>query len=91
MTQLEDARLKNLLVELDERAHEKAELVQVDAPIRLRGLIDAFSENEKEPARREQLATLEEQTLDEQEQLDILQQLIQHERNRQGISAPTDG
>jgi len=91
MTLLDNARLKNLLVDLDERAREKAEQVQEDAPIRLRGLIEAYAQEESKHQRRETLASLEENGLDEQEALDVLQQLIEQERNRQGISVPTDG
>ncbi len=91
MTTLDDARLKNLLVEFDERAHQKAAQTQADAPSRLRGLIETFAEVDEATERREKLAKLEDKNLDEQEQLNILNQLIEQKRNRQGISAPTDG
>ncbi len=91
MTQLEDARLKSLLVAIDERAQAKAEQVQEEAPSRLRGLIDTFLDQEAEVVRREKLASLEESNLNQQEELDILNQLIEQKRNRQGISEPTDG
>ncbi len=91
MTHLGDGRLKNLLIELDESARNKAQHVQTDAAIRLQDLIESFLESEREVERREHLAALDETTLNEQEQLDILNQLIEQKRNRQGISAPTDG
>ena len=40
---------------------------------------------------RAQQAALEQQNLGEDEELDLLQQLVEQERKRQGIPAPTDG
>jgi hypothetical protein len=37
------------------------------------------------------IASLESGTLDEREELERLERLFQKERNRQGISEPTDG
>ncbi len=91
LTELEDANLKNILVELDERAHAKAEEAQDDALARLRGLIDHFRYELETKDRPQKLAALESKRLSEQEELTALQHLIAQERNRQGISAPTDG
>lgn len=88
---LEDAHLKNILVELDERAHAKAEEAQEDALARLRGLIERFRYELETKDRPQKLAALESKRLSEQEELAALQHLIAQERNRQGISAPTDG
>lgn len=91
LTAMDDPRLKNILVELDERAHAKAEEAQIDAQNRLQGLFDDFRFAMASKDRRRQQAALEEKRLDDQTQLDVLQQLIDQERNRQGISAPTEG
>jgi len=40
---------------------------------------------------RRTLAALQQDDYDEEEALEILQRIIQNERDRQGISAPTDG
>ncbi|MCA9165377.1 MAG: hypothetical protein KDA62_20440, partial [Planctomycetales bacterium] len=88
---LEESHLKNILVSLDELARAKAEHAQEDGPQRLSGLIRVFRHRETEQERREHLAALEERRLDEQEGLALLQQLIEQERDRQGIPAPTDG
>ena len=91
LTELEDASLKNMLVELDERAHAKAQEAQDDALARLRGLIDHFRYELETKDRPQKLAALAAKGLSEQEELTALQHLIAQERNRQGISAPTDG
>lgn len=88
---LEESHLKNILVSLDELARAKAEHAQEDGPQRLSGLIRVFRHRETEQERREHIAALEERRLDEQEGLALLQQLIEQERDRQGIPAPTDG
>lgn len=91
LTALEDPRLKNIWVELDERAHAKAEEALEDARHRLQGLIDDFRYALQAKDRGRELAALEEKRLSEQEELDALEKLIAQERDRQGISAPTDG
>lgn len=91
LSELEDPQLKNLLVQLDERAAAKAEQVQQDAPSRLQGLIRDFQQRQTEQQRRARMAALEDRSFDEKEELNVLQQLIEQERSRQGISAPTDG
>ena len=91
LTALDDPDLKNILVELDERAQAKAAEAQEDAPARLQGLIDHFRHELEAKDRQHKLAALEGKRLSEQEELAALQQLIAQERNRQGISAPTDG
>jgi len=91
LTALEDPRLKNIWVELDERAHAKAEEALEDARNRLQGLFDDFRYALQAKDRGQKKAALEEKRLSEQEELDALQKLIAQERDRQGISAPTDG
>ena len=91
LTALEDPRLKNIWVEVDERAHAKAEDAQKDARSRLQGLIDDFRYALQAKDRGQELAALEEKRLSEQEERDALEKLIAQERDRQGISAPTDG
>jgi DNA primase len=91
LTALDDLNLKNILVELDERAHAKAPEAQEDAQARLQGLINHFRQELEARDRQQKLAALEGKRLSEQEELAALQHLIAQERNRRGISAPMDG
>ncbi|MCB9873038.1 MAG: DNA primase [Planctomycetaceae bacterium] len=91
LTELDDPQLKNLLVSLDEQATEKEKHVQEDAASRLRWLIDHLRGRREADQGRAKQAALDQRTLGEEEQLDVLQQLVEQERKRQGIPAPTDG
>jgi DNA primase len=91
LAELEDRGLKNVLVMLDEHAALKDEQAQEDAPARLRRLMDDFLYRAQQPQQQQTVAALEQQVYSPQEELDVLQQLVEHERKRQGIPAPTDG
>lgn len=91
LTAAEDSALKNLLVQLDESAQNKANDALEDAEARLHGLIRDFEFQQQRLNERQALATLETHGYDEQEELALLEQIIRQERKRQGISAPTDG
>jgi len=91
LTALDDPGLKNIWVEVDERAHAKAAAAQTRARDRLQGLISDFRYTTMTRDRRQQLAALEEKRLDDQEELAVLQNLIAQERGRHGISAPKEG
>lgn len=88
---LEDPRQKNLLVDIDEQARAKEPLAQEDAAARLRRLIDDLQMRADATQRRQTMAALEQRKLSEEEELGVLQDLIEKERKRQGIPAPTDG
>lgn len=91
MTCAESAELKAALVRLYEDACEKAAVALEDAELRLHGLLRTFHFQRERSAQRQTLAALEQRDYDEQEEIEILQRIIQNERNRQGLSAPTDG
>ncbi|MCA9120947.1 MAG: DNA primase [Planctomycetaceae bacterium] len=91
LTELDDPQLKNLLVSLDEQAIEKEKHVQEDAASRLRWLIEHLRGRREADQGRAKQAALEQRNLGEDEELDLLQQLVEQERKRQGIPAPTDG
>jgi len=91
LADLDDPALKNQLVELDERAQEKEPFTEATAPDRLRQMIDAIRDRCALPRRRELLVGLEQHRYDEPQELGVLMQLIDQERRRQGIPAPTDG
>ncbi len=73
MDAIEDATLKNILVELVE-ANERMEAD--DSELQLRELLAAFAARRQEKARRQHLADLESGTLAEEEELDLLKTLF---------------
>jgi len=91
LTALEDPAMKNIWVEVDERAQAKAPEAQEDARQRLQGLIDDYRYFREKRSRQHMAAALQEKKLNEQEELDALQRLIAQERSRRGISGPKDG
>ncbi|MDE0734887.1 MAG: DNA primase [Pirellulaceae bacterium] len=91
MAEMEDPQLKNILVETDETANAKAKHAEVQTAERLDELVKGFHSEALRTAGREQLAALENNTLDIEEEKELLQKLIDQERQRQGMSAPTDG
>jgi DNA primase len=91
MTELEEPSLKYILEFLADRAQRKAEVAEDDEVARLQGLIQAYQFRREEKEKRSQLAALEHQDLNEQEELEVLRQRLEKNRIRQGISAPTDG
>jgi DNA primase len=88
LLELDEPEMKNLLVELDEQSQAKSAL---ESEGRMEELIASFRRRSAEPKRRAQAAVLHDERLEEPEQLAVLQQLIEQERARQGISMPTDG
>lgn len=91
LTLAEDAELKTLIVRLHEQACRKAPLATLDPAQRLDGIVRDLQLRRQEADQRRVLATLERREYDEKEELAVLQRFIEQERNRQGISAPTDG
>ena len=88
LTELENPRLKHMLVQLEENARNKA---AADPRQQLRDVIDAYRRRQDKQRRRTVLAELEQRNLDEQKEIELLQQFYDQKRERQGISAPTDG
>lgn len=91
MTMAESMELKSTIAELCEQGSRKAEDSLLSAEERLDGLVRDFEFRKQRRGHRQQLAELQQQGADETEELALLERMIQHERNRQGISAPTDG
>ncbi len=91
MTVAENPMIKNTLVQLYEGACGKAKVALEDAENRLHGLVRDFCFQRERTAQRQSLAALQQSDCDEEEELKVLERIIQNERNRQGISAPTDG
>jgi DNA primase len=88
LLEFDDPRYKNLLVDLDEQGRAKGTL---DTAVRLRELLDGFRRRDNERQARAQTRTLQERGLDPEAELALLNRMIEQERSRQGISAPTDG
>jgi hypothetical protein len=88
---LDDPAMKNIWVEVDERAQAKASEAQEDARQRLQGLIDDYHYFREKRRRQHMEAALQEKKLNEEEELDALQMLIAQERSRRGISGPKEG
>jgi hypothetical protein len=91
LSALDEPEMKNIWVEIDERAQAKAAEVQEDARERLQGLIDGYRYAREVKDRRHKYSALQEKQLNEEEELYALQKLIAQERDRQGISKPKDG
>ncbi|UUO04457.1 DNA primase [Blastopirellula sp. J2-11] len=88
LSQIESESLKGLLVELDELAAAKK---IVDPETLLKTIIADFKRRYEDREGRDSVAALEQKNLQPQEELDVLQQMIERQRNRQGIVSPTDG
>ncbi len=84
----DDPAYKNLLVELDERGQQKG---PHDLAVRLHELMEGFRRRDGERQLRAQTRALQDRKLGAAEELAALKSLIDQERRRQGISAPTDG
>ena len=89
--EIEDPRLKHVLVELDDLAHEKSPKAILDGPTRLRSVIRQFHQRHELREIRQTEAALEQRTFNEQEEMSVLAQMIAAKRRQQGIPAPTDG
>jgi DNA primase len=88
LLEFDEPQYKNLLVELDEKGQAKG---THDVALRLRELLDGFRRRDGDRQLRAQTRALQERKFDAVEELTMLQQLIDQERRRQGISAPTEG
>jgi DNA primase len=88
LSELEEADLKNLLVTLDEHGRQKA---ASDPELQLEDVLSAFRRRRAKSESQMVLAQLEQSDLDEGKEVDLLEQILNQSRQRQGISAPTDG
>jgi hypothetical protein len=80
--------VKNLLVDLDEQGRAKT---TVEPTARLRDLLDIFRRQQHGKSLDEQAQAIREQHLTVDDELAVLNQLIEQERTRQGISSPMEG
>ena len=90
MLAFDQPAVQSLLVALDEAREAKA--VRDAAPAALVGELIRFMQQQEADRRRPaQNTTLREGKLDDVQETELLQEIIRQERNRQGISKPTDG
>lgn len=88
LSAIEDATLKNILVSLAEEATQKAEIVKLDADERLHTLCERLSRQEQMVQDQHQLRVLEAKQLSADEEINLLQQVIDQARARQGLLPP---
>jgi DNA primase len=90
MLAIDEPAIKSLLVELDEGAQAKR--TRGGDPLALlNDLIRTFQQQEAQKQRPAQLVALRERRLDDSQETELLERILQQERNRHGISEPTDG
>jgi DNA primase len=90
MLEFDEPELKNLLVALDEQGQAKGR-ANADPESLLDNLLKTLQQKEAERQRPGQIVALREGGLDAQQQSAMLEDILRQERDRQGISAPTDG
>ena len=86
--EFDDERIKSLLVDVEEQARLKSP--GSTAPGRLRDLLTWHRSKHEELTVQSQARALREEQLSDGDAMRVLQELIQQERNRRGISAPTE-
>ncbi len=87
LTAIEDSTLKSKVVEIDEaRISSPAEPQDC-----LEQLIEAYHAREAKGVCRDKVAELESSVMTEDEQIDALAEVLNRQRKRHGISAPTEG
>jgi DNA primase len=90
MTAVEDQALKSLLVAFDEAGQAKGFPAE-ELPQRIVKLQNTFQEKEMQKQRPAQREALRQGGLDTARQSALLEQILRQERDRQGITKPTDG
>ncbi len=94
--EFDEPALKSLLVDLDEQGRAKGSRrptswVPREPPELLKELLKSLERKEVERRRPGNLAALRERRLDDVQEIDLLRNILQQERSRQGISRPTEG
>ncbi|MBI2826604.1 MAG: DNA primase [Planctomycetia bacterium] len=88
LVEFDDPELKSLLVDLDERGRAKG---TAEVSARFDQVLASYRRMRHSDELRRQSSALAKEGVDEKTELEILQQIIDRERMRQGISVPTDG
>lgn len=88
MLEFDDPATKSLLVDLDEEGRAKS---ATEPASRLRDLLETLKRRRQQQVVDRQTNVLRERRLEADDELAVLEQLIEHERTRQGISSPMEG
>ncbi len=88
MSATENVTLKNVLVSLEEEATQKTEVIKLDADQRLHTLCERLAQQDQLVQDQHRLRELESKSLEANEQMDLLQQVIKQARARQGLLPP---
>jgi len=88
MSATENVTLKNVLVSLEEEATQKTEVIKLDADQRLHTLCERLARRDQLVLDQHRLRELESKSLEANEQMDLLQQVIEQARARQGLLPP---
>jgi DNA primase len=88
LLEFDEPAIKSLLVDLDEHGRAK---IGVEPAARLHDLLAAVARRQQHQSLDAHSRVLQERRLDAAEELAVLQQLIEQERTRQGISSPMEG
>jgi hypothetical protein len=86
----EDEQLQSLLVDMDEEAQKKGERISQSPSERLEELIESFQRLQRDQDGHRRVDEMH-RIQDEQQELDRLQEIVELTRQRQGLTAPTDG
>lgn len=90
MLEFDEPAMKSLLVELDEKGQAKGRSTAEPAVL-LEDLLRTINRKEIDKQRPAEIVTLREGGLDVSQQAAMLEDILRRERDRHGISAPTDG
>ncbi|MCE2810788.1 MAG: DNA primase [Planctomycetaceae bacterium] len=88
LTATEDPSLKNTLVSLEQQATLKATKASMDPRARLETLCERWGASDDSDSVRSQRNALEDRSLDDQTQIDLLQSLIRQAQMKHGIEQP---
>lgn len=91
LSELDDQRLKSLLIQLDESATRKAVVAAVGADVRLKQLCERFEARREERVLRDELTEMERGTMDYASQMATLMKQFELARKRQGLTSPMEG
>ncbi|MFM7072027.1 MAG: DNA primase [Planctomycetota bacterium] len=91
LSELDDPRLKSLLIQLDESATRKAVVASLGPDVRLNQLCERFEARREEKVLREELTEMERGTMDYASQMATLLKQFELARKRQGLTSPMEG
>jgi DNA primase len=91
LAEIESAPLKNVLVAIDQQAHEKSPKAILGGPERLRSVILNLRQHQEQRELRQTETALEQRVFQPEEEHSVLLQMIAAKRRQQGLTAPLEG